>query len=395
MSHDDYNIVKMALEKATKLAGEYKDDSLKGPNPKILVAGKTGIGKSTLLNAVFGKEMADVGVGRPITQDIKEYKSEHVPLTIIDSKGIENKDYETIVGELSSYIQKCANSGDEADAINVAWYCVSAPGARFEPADEAVIKAIGATGIPVIVVLTQGRNFSGEDFKPGSDDAKLRDCIQAAVGSYAHKVILVRAKAVEDEDDDGNAIIKKPRGLNALIEETGKCIPKGRRNAYAQALNVRNTKALEAKVVAATSVVDWATGAAALAAAAPIPGSDFITLAPIQGTMLWKIGNIFGVDSDGTNWTKIITSVAGPLLIGLAARAAVGTLLKLIPGVGSVLGGAISGASAGAVTKIMGELYIEALKTLLHEKQEAGGDMEISSTEAIGALTQAVKNHKS
>src|SRR4051812_33127463 len=36
----------------------------------LLIVGKTGTGKSTLVNAVFGDEVASTGVGRPVTRDL-------------------------------------------------------------------------------------------------------------------------------------------------------------------------------------------------------------------------------------------------------------------------------------------------------------------------------------
>ena len=40
----------------------------------IIIAGITGAGKSTLINAVFGKDFAETGKGRPVTQEIREYQ---------------------------------------------------------------------------------------------------------------------------------------------------------------------------------------------------------------------------------------------------------------------------------------------------------------------------------
>ena len=48
-------IIEEAMNKALKEIGEVN----------ILIAGKTGVGKSTLINAVFQGDYATVGQGRP------------------------------------------------------------------------------------------------------------------------------------------------------------------------------------------------------------------------------------------------------------------------------------------------------------------------------------------
>nr|WP_233709675.1 GTPase [Helicobacter salomonis] len=52
--------------KALNQVGENMD---KDPdsNLNVLVAGGTGVGKSTLINVVFGEEMARTGQGKPVT----------------------------------------------------------------------------------------------------------------------------------------------------------------------------------------------------------------------------------------------------------------------------------------------------------------------------------------
>ena len=41
--------------------------------PNILIAGATGVGKSSIINMVFGKEVAVVGTGKPVTKKIVVY----------------------------------------------------------------------------------------------------------------------------------------------------------------------------------------------------------------------------------------------------------------------------------------------------------------------------------
>ena len=69
-----------------KFAGLGRDDL---PTANIMVAGITGTGKSTLLNAVFGAEVAATGKGRPVTEQIDEYQSADIPIHIWDTVGLE------------------------------------------------------------------------------------------------------------------------------------------------------------------------------------------------------------------------------------------------------------------------------------------------------------------
>ena len=59
----------------------------------VLIIGKSGVGKSSLLNYIFGREMQEVGVGAPVTKvEIKEFVypyDEHFEIHIYDTWGLE------------------------------------------------------------------------------------------------------------------------------------------------------------------------------------------------------------------------------------------------------------------------------------------------------------------
>ena len=55
----------------------------------VLICGKTGVGKSTLINAIFGKEVAATGNGVPVTLATEYFTHERLPLGVFDSQGFE------------------------------------------------------------------------------------------------------------------------------------------------------------------------------------------------------------------------------------------------------------------------------------------------------------------
>ena len=66
-------------------------NDIKKHNLNIVTLGRSGVGKSSLLNYLLGKNFFRAGVGRPVTGAVFfEEKSiiADIPVTIIDSYGI-------------------------------------------------------------------------------------------------------------------------------------------------------------------------------------------------------------------------------------------------------------------------------------------------------------------
>jgi uncharacterized protein (DUF697 family) len=326
------------------------EDALRGlGRVNILVAGKTGVGKSTLINAVFQGEMATTGQGRPVTTGTRLITKEGIPLGIFDTRGLETASYKETIGGLAQLIKERRHMEDPDQHIHVAWLCVVEDSRRIEQAELELAGMLSSHDLPILVVITKAK----------ADDG-FRAVVQGLLPD-ARNVVRVRSKATVL--DDGHRL--EPMGLETLIEATNEIVPEGQRNALAAAQRV----SVKRKIARAHKVVTAAAATAATIGATPIPFADAAALVPLQVGMLAKISTIWGLPLTH----RYLATLASGAVTGAAAtmigRAAVSGLLKLIPGAGSVVGGAVSAGTAAALTTAFGEAYIATLCALAKDPE--------------------------
>ena len=71
----------------------YLSERINKDSTNVLIIGKSGVGKSSLLNYIFGRELQKVGVGAPVTKmEIKKFTykyDDHFEMHIYDTWGLE------------------------------------------------------------------------------------------------------------------------------------------------------------------------------------------------------------------------------------------------------------------------------------------------------------------
>ena len=127
--------------------------------PRILVAGSTGCGKSTLCNLVFKRKVCTEGAGTPVTRGVRKITRPEIPVIVYDSEGYETgaRFSDRSDGEESAGQKYCdlIMNAVEKERIDLVWYCISAPGSRVTDVDISLIKQFRSLKKPVAVVLTQ------------------------------------------------------------------------------------------------------------------------------------------------------------------------------------------------------------------------------------------------
>lgn len=228
-----------------------------------------------MINAVFQRNLAETGHGRPVTQNTREITRDGVPITIFDTRGLEVSQFDETLSELEKLITERGRDRDSSRHVHVAWLCIHEDGRRVEDA-EVELHNMLSKHVPVITVITKAR----------SDNGFRAEVLRLLPESRN----VIRVRAIHEELDDGHPL--NPMGLDSLIELTSEVIPEGQRRALAaaQKANLNYTKSQAHKIVAGAAT------AAAAAGASPIPFSDAAILAPIQVGMIAGITSVFGLE---------------------------------------------------------------------------------------------------
>ncbi len=307
----------------------------------LAIFGKTGVGKSTLVNAIFGTDVAATGIGEPVTQGSHLYLHAGGHFGVLDTRGLEiGTDDATIIGELDDYV-RLMRRAPLAEQVHVAWYCVRASDRRFEDTEAAFIRELDRLGLRVLLVLTQVPMRDGR-YHP--DTLALAEAIrERELPLHGEPIFLTNAKADEFAGLPAH-------GLQDLLDATFRAAPQGVQAALVAAQKID----LKRKRVEAEKAVGAAVAAAAAAGATPIPFSDAAILVPIQLAMMASIAHTYDVQLDRAT-AAALAATAGATTAG---RSLVTGLIKMIPGPGTLVGGAVAAGVASSLTWAVGQAWI-------------------------------------
>lgn len=310
----------------------------------ILVIGNSGVGKSTLINAVLGEETARTSYGTSgTTTELAIYETDQVPFRLIDTIGFEPSflKREMAINSVKRWGKDCAKKGRKNTVINIIWFCVEGTSSKlFAETIQSLSRATAMwPSVPVLVVITKSYSVPDREqniwmVKSAFEKQKKKP----------RKILPVVAETYRLNDE----AFAPPDGISELIEITNSLLPEGIKAGKKDlsAFKLKRKRAL------AQSVVGTAAASAAIVGAIPIPISDAMILGPVEIAEVNAIAKVYGIRKTEES-NQFVNSIIQAGTVSLAAKQAINAI-KLIPGIN--LGTAVlNSIIAASIVATLGE----------------------------------------
>jgi len=311
--------------------------------PSIVLLGRSGAGKSSIINSVFGSEMAKVGTGLPVSTTFEKYRNDNV--IIYDSRGYEASDdvSDGFIKGVTDFIADKHKKSVEHQ-IHLAWYVIPANTKRVLPYDSQIIRKITEQRIPVCVVLSQA------DLAREAELKAMEETIRGLLDEFEdHQKIFFKYLRVAANPIHGEAY-----GINELISYTVEMLPLIYREGF---IKRQVSNMAEKRKLAFESIKKRALGCFA-AGFVPIPFSTPAAAMYSQKELVREISEIYNYTELAAALEKVskINKAAVAGFLGTSVLDGISVLTMQFGGV--LMTGSLAGIAAATYIVIMGYTFI-------------------------------------
>ncbi len=271
--------------------------------PNILVCGKTGVGKTSLIQAVTHRGVVPdsaIGNGKATTEGFQLYETEIA--NFIDSEGMNpgSQSVDDYADFILDEVLDRLDSDDKENLIHNIWYCIDGSGARVQESDAKLIKTFSDKVILVVTKSELMRKEQSEAMMRTLLDLidKDRIVMVSAERGTGLKQLIAKSQSMSE-----NAMNGADDELEAFRD---------RWNDYYA--NMKQSWQAEVEEEA-DSFINWAAGRAAAIALIPLPLADVMPLIANETYMIYRLAGVYGKAIDETVITTLL-GVAGGSLVG-------------------------------------------------------------------------------
>ena len=347
-----------------------KEMILENRPPRIMVIGRRGAGKSSLINAIFQDNVAAVGSVLSQTGKAEWHKFENKKgaIHILDTRGIGDKtkpefsNFEHAIDEIKHAIEKeCPDAilflckAKEVDAH-------IAEDVRNVTAIRRFVHRQHSYDLPVAGIVTQIDELDPKRVEPPYENDQKQHNIKTAVSALAEalknseiellKVIPVSTYA---EYDNGKRVYDNFFNIEVLIEYLMEVLPNTAQLQLARLSALKKVQRKFARVLVAST----ATVCSGIAAT-PIPVADLIPITTAQIGMITGIAYLSGRELSNKSAMEFLGALGVNVGAGFALREAARALIKIVfPGIGNTVAAAIAAAGTWGIGEAAIAYFIE------------------------------------
>lgn len=339
--------------------------------PVIFIVGRSGHGKSALLNSLANREVAEVGDIKPTTMgsDVYEivFEEEYSKWTVVDTRGI----FETTTPE----------GGLELDAVellksdileyrpDIIIHVAAATELRNMAKDLEVFSEVTSMiekelkiSVPMVLAISKVDMLGNPRDWPLEENYEKMSLVKQATDYMLIDVLKSQSYSLIEENDpikgyrvyDGSYKALVPIcslkddewNIKTLSDMVGENLPSEALLDYYQAQG-RNE---QLKDISTKTINSFATIAGGIGLS-PVPFSDSLVLTPLQIIMIMLIGALSGRELKKETLLEYLAAAGLNVGAAMGFRTLAQQIVKLLPGAGNVISSGIATSGTYAVGK--------------------------------------------
>ncbi len=371
-----------------KLAGEVrtlKELLMEARPPKLLVVGRRGAGKSSLVNAIVGENVAAVGSVLAQTGTLRwySYATSRGELRLLDTRGLgdssrpeatsdesrDRRQAEPRPANFRGALAEIEAALEHEPPDSLLFLCKAKEvDARIgEDIDNVVeirrlVRRRHAYELPVVAVVTQVDELDPKRVEPPyADPVKQRNiatavaAVEAAVAQRGIDLTRVVAVSAYAEYRDGERIYDNYWNVDRLIEYLIEGLPQSAQLALARLSRQRAVQErLARRLTGAAATLSAGIGAV------PIPVADIIPITGLQIGLITAIAYLSGREASRATARDFLVALGANVGAAFALREAARALAKVVfPGAGSAVSGGVAFAGTWGVGEAATAYFVQ------------------------------------